>query len=227
MTKLRKVCRRLMPSPAMAVGSVALVVAVGGVAVASIPGRSGVITSCFDTSSGGLRIIDAAKRGHAAKCHPGERRLTWNKQGPRGVEGKRGQSAPSADVRVTGNAVVDASAPGVVIYHFTVVNAGPSAAWVALDDTLSPEGGFGGAASPVTVDQGNCTAGMGARAMVHCELGILPPRGTDRIGVREFYCGNQVFKPTNVAVINSPTLDPAPANNRAAITTSVQGTGCG
>ena len=58
--------RRLLPSPAMGVALAALVVAVAGVAVASIPGPNGVVKACYD-SRGAVRVIDSS-----ASCGPSE-----------------------------------------------------------------------------------------------------------------------------------------------------------
>jgi hypothetical protein len=58
--------RKLRPSPAMAVALAALLVALGGVAFASIPGSDGVFKACYDRS-GALRVIDAS-----ASCQSGE-----------------------------------------------------------------------------------------------------------------------------------------------------------
>jgi hypothetical protein len=78
-------------SPSMAVALLALVIAVGGVAVASIPGPDGVIQGCYDNSTGALSVIDpAAGRG----CPPGATALSWNQTGPQGPQGPPGDPAP-------------------------------------------------------------------------------------------------------------------------------------
>jgi hypothetical protein len=77
---------RCRPSPAMVVASLALLVALGGVAFASIPGPGGKIKACYRKSTGGLRVIDSGKSCSKKK----ERTLTWNQQGPRGLQGVQG-----------------------------------------------------------------------------------------------------------------------------------------
>ena len=73
--------RAHMPSPAMGVALVALVLALGGVTYAAIPGADGTITGCVNTANGALRVIDtAAARG----CNSGETTLTWKD----GITGK-------------------------------------------------------------------------------------------------------------------------------------------
>ena len=94
------------PSPAMAVASIALFLAVGGVAAASIPDASGVVHVCYQKSGGGLRIVDTAKRGTVGRCRKGERATSWTRrrrstasrgsrdrrasEGTQGVEGTQG-----------------------------------------------------------------------------------------------------------------------------------------
>jgi hypothetical protein len=81
---------RYRRSPAIAAASIALLVAVSAVAVASIPGSGSVVNACYQKNGGGLRVIDAAKRGRAGKCRSGEKALSWNEQGPKGSQGIAG-----------------------------------------------------------------------------------------------------------------------------------------
>ena len=53
-------------------GGAALVVALGGVAGASIPGSDGTVTGCYNKKTGLIRVIDA-EAGQA--CTPGENRI--------------------------------------------------------------------------------------------------------------------------------------------------------
>jgi hypothetical protein len=85
---------RYRPSPAVAAAAIALLVAVSGVAVASIPDGGGVVHACSQKKGGGLRVIDTAKRGFAGKCRSTEKALSWNQQGPKGLPGTAG--APGA-----------------------------------------------------------------------------------------------------------------------------------
>lgn len=71
--------------------SVALVTAgtaasalMGGLAVASIPGSDGVVSSCYD-SSRVLRVLDST-----ATCPTGTTSLKWNQRGPTGLTGPQG-----------------------------------------------------------------------------------------------------------------------------------------
>lgn len=88
-TQLRSRLRGM--SPSMAIALLALVVAVGGVAVASIPSADGAIEGCYDNSTGALRVIDPAAGG---TCRGGETALTWNQKGPQGPPGPQGDPAP-------------------------------------------------------------------------------------------------------------------------------------
>jgi hypothetical protein len=69
-----------------------LALAVGGIAIAGVPGRDGKITGCYEKRGGDLRVIDASKR----KCKAGERKLVWNQKGPQGAPGPAG--APGSAV---------------------------------------------------------------------------------------------------------------------------------
>lgn len=81
---------RSQPSPAMVVALIALLVAAGGAAVASIPGAHRVISACYQKKGGNLRVVDTSKRGFAGKCRKSEKSLSWNEQGPRGLDGVAG-----------------------------------------------------------------------------------------------------------------------------------------
>ena len=69
----------LRPSPAMAVALAALVVAVGGVAFATIPDSTGTFHGCVGKASGQLRVVESS-----GDCRPNERAVAWNQQGPPG-----------------------------------------------------------------------------------------------------------------------------------------------
>lgn len=86
-------------SPAWAVAVAALVVAVGGAAVAAIPDGSGVIHGCYKTSNGALSVIDPAK---GERCKSGEVALNWNEQGEPGDVGPTGPAGPKGDTGDTG-----------------------------------------------------------------------------------------------------------------------------
>lgn len=74
------------PSPGTLIGVVALVVASGGVAYATIPDAGGVIHSCYG-ASGSLRVIDS---DDGDTCKPNETPLTFNQTGPQGPPGADG-----------------------------------------------------------------------------------------------------------------------------------------
>jgi hypothetical protein len=79
------------PSPAMIVATIALAVALGGVAFASIPSATGVITSCYVTATGAIRVVDAAT---TRSCGTGQQFLNWNQKGPAGPAGAKGATGP-------------------------------------------------------------------------------------------------------------------------------------
>jgi hypothetical protein len=63
------------------------VAAGGGIAYATIPDSNGVIHGCYAARSGALRIIDDA----AQTCGKSETAIDWNRTGPQGSPGLRGQ----------------------------------------------------------------------------------------------------------------------------------------
>jgi hypothetical protein len=69
--------------------TVALVLAVGGFAVAATPQQTRVIHGCYLKKDGSLRIVTAGK-----KCRRTETRISWNRQGLRGIAGARGSQGP-------------------------------------------------------------------------------------------------------------------------------------
>ena len=91
--------------------SAALVaVAVGSIAWGAIPGGTGVITGCYNKTTGALRVVDAEA---GASCTPAERPLEWNQTGPEGPPGAAGtvvvgvrairtSQTPAGEVAVTG-----------------------------------------------------------------------------------------------------------------------------
>jgi hypothetical protein len=70
------------PSPAMAVAFTALLVALGGVAFATIPDSNGEIHGCFKKANGDLRVVSSA-----GDCRNNERPIAWNQEGPPGSGG--------------------------------------------------------------------------------------------------------------------------------------------
>lgn len=74
---------------------------VGGtsLAAASIPGPDGVITSCLNRLTSGVRIIDSG-----ATCRAGETTLTWNQKGAKGDPGPVGPAGPTGPSGLPGPA---------------------------------------------------------------------------------------------------------------------------
>ena len=71
---------------------VGLLITVRGLAMASIPAATGVITGCY-AKDGSLRVIDAP----STQCGKKEKQITWNQTGPVGPQGAQGpQGFPGA-----------------------------------------------------------------------------------------------------------------------------------
>src|SRR5262245_59454874 len=77
-----------------------LAMSLGGAVLAAIPGAGSVITGCYDTKTGTLRVIDD-QAGNT--CAITETQLTWNQidpagpQGPAGPTGATGAQGPQGD----------------------------------------------------------------------------------------------------------------------------------
>lgn len=82
-----------------AAGALAVAVLGGGVALAFIPATSGVISACYQTNNGQLRVIDV-DAGQA--CLPSELPLAWNQVGPTGPAGPAGATGPAGPAGPTG-----------------------------------------------------------------------------------------------------------------------------
>jgi hypothetical protein len=80
------------PSPATIIALIALVAALSGTAIASIPGKTGAINACYANSGGALRVIDFAK---GQGCKSTETRLSWQQTGPTGPPGQAGAAGPT------------------------------------------------------------------------------------------------------------------------------------
>jgi len=90
------------------VGAVATA-ALGGLlavpALASIPGPGGVISACYQRSTGKLRVIDPTSARHSMRaCHPDEVPLQWNQSGGVGSQGPAGPAGPQGPAGATGPA---------------------------------------------------------------------------------------------------------------------------
>jgi hypothetical protein len=66
-------------------GALALVIALGGVGIAAIPGSDGVVNACYSKKSGAVRLVKAGK-----KCNKGEKATSWSQEGPAGPAGPAG-----------------------------------------------------------------------------------------------------------------------------------------
>jgi len=109
MSPIRSTFRPRKPSRTTVIaGTVAVGLAVGGTAYAAIPNSAtGVISGCYRTLMGNLRIIDAQA---GQRCNLFEKQLDWNQtgalgpQGPAGPAGSQGQPGPTGAVGSAGPA---------------------------------------------------------------------------------------------------------------------------
>src|SRR6266540_3846415 len=71
--------------------AVVLLIALGGIAYATIPDSDGVIHGCYQKSSGLLRVIDTDT---GQSCASSEKPVSWNQTGPEGPTGPQGVTGP-------------------------------------------------------------------------------------------------------------------------------------
>ena len=120
----------------MTVAGAVLVLAIGGMAWASVPGADGVIRGCYDARSGGVRIIDVAA---GQSCRSNETSVNWNQTGragpagPAGPAGLTGAMGPAGPAGASG----PAGPPGATGPAGPVGPAGP----------MGPAGPAGGGVS--------------------------------------------------------------------------------
>lgn len=83
--------RRKLYKPGVAVFvTVGALLALGGIAYATIPDANGVIHGCYGKSGGDLRVIDAT----VTNCAKTETSLNWNVKGATGPVGPQGDQGP-------------------------------------------------------------------------------------------------------------------------------------
>jgi hypothetical protein len=80
-------------------GALSVAVLGGGVAFAVIPASSGVVSACYLTNNGQLRVIDVDA---GQTCLPSELPLAWNQVGPTGPVGPTGATGPAGPAGPTG-----------------------------------------------------------------------------------------------------------------------------
>jgi hypothetical protein len=96
---------RVLQSASVVVVAIAVVSSVG-IAVAAVP-SNGVISSCYNSTNGSVRIIDSS----AEACKSSERALSWNQVGPQGPQGPQGGTGPQGATGAQGPGGAD-GAPG-------------------------------------------------------------------------------------------------------------------
>jgi hypothetical protein len=102
---------RYRPSPATAIALTALLVALGGVAYATIPDSNGTIHACYQKRNGDLRVVQSSD-----DCRARERALDWNRQGRRGPPGSSVAYDEKADEVTTDSLTpVDLGGPSVTV----------------------------------------------------------------------------------------------------------------
>src|SRR4051795_5569238 len=112
----------------LALVAVAILIAAGTYAVASIPDGNGAITACWDHNNdtshfGTLRVIDpslpaAGHSNYEYSCLTNETQITWNQQGPQGPAGTAGTAGPAGPQGPTGAQGAQGTAPPATLLSF-------------------------------------------------------------------------------------------------------------
>src|SRR4051794_5028690 len=130
--------------------AIATTAAVGaaGTAYASIPDNyTGIISSCYNTTSGAMRVIDDPSHGYTPSCPSSEKPLVWNqigRTGPTGMRGPQGPAGPNNMHWVKSDAAgntIGKSDSGATVYngaaytYFTIPNVDPSKCAITVQAT--------------------------------------------------------------------------------------------
>lgn len=101
MSPIRSTLQLRKPSrTTVIVGTVVVALATGGTAYATIPNSTtGVITGCYQTFQGNLRVIDAQA---GRQCGAFEKQLNWNQAGVAGPKGDPGATGPAGPAGLQG-----------------------------------------------------------------------------------------------------------------------------
>jgi hypothetical protein len=153
---------RHRPSPALAVSTIALVVALGGAAWAAIPNsNTGVISGCYvtvtspQTLPGTLRVIDT-QAGQTCLPLANEKPLNWNQTGPRGLTGATGATGATGPTGPAG-----APAPTPTSYVKTAFGTpGAFSAEVSCNGSDRATGGGGSGRGAAILDSDPLTNGV-------------------------------------------------------------------
>jgi hypothetical protein len=126
----------------MVVALIALVVAVGGVAFATIPDSQGTIHGCYLKANGSLRVAESA-----SDCRSSELPIQWNQTGPTGPTGLQGPPGSGGqtvafdekpgEVTTQSNTPVDLGGPSVTV---TVPPSGLIAVFARATPSSPPSG---------------------------------------------------------------------------------------
>jgi hypothetical protein len=81
---------RFRITPAFVLALVAVVIALRGVAIGSVPNSNGLITACYAKHGGKMRIVNTSAKGKAGSCRHSERKLSWSQKGSPGTPGAPG-----------------------------------------------------------------------------------------------------------------------------------------
>jgi hypothetical protein len=185
----------------LVVGAVSLLAA--GLGYAAIPGANGVISGCYDSKTGALRVLD---REGGASCDSKEASLEWNRTGPQGPQGQSGPQGSPGTAEAYARIGWNAATSSVVVSHargITAANVTRAAPGIYCIEGLSfqpnvavgsglaairttgqnPDGTFTFAPTGQDTTVTTQTTQEGAAYLVFCDDSLSPPNPTVRIYV--------------------------------------------
>jgi hypothetical protein len=134
------------PSPAAGIAFAALVVALGGVAFATIPDSSGTIHACYQKNGGSLRVV-----GSAAACRSSEQPLDWDQHGVPTGGGRVVTVLEANEVSTQSDQYLDLGGPCATV---TVPASGLVSVFARAELRATPGGAGGGAVAAIFEEQG-------------------------------------------------------------------------
>ena len=187
----------LRPARAVALGATsALLLGLGGIALADIPSSTGkVFTACLTKRTGEIRVINFED---GRRCTKSERRIRWNKRGRTGPMGLTGPMGATGPTGLTGATGPQGPAGPPASRHF---------AWVKSTGTFDASEGVTSVAHPST---GQYNVVFDRVVSQVCAPTVTPNTiapfsatwvyaGTNTIGVRTF--NGNVLTDVNFAIV--------------------------
>ncbi len=187
--------RRLSHKGSAMTLTVTAVLVLAGIGYAAIPGSDGVIQTCYNTTFGQLRVIDAEA---GDTCTKSEKQLAINQRGPKGDTGPAGPAGPAGEASNTirtqylATGLLSCTTLCTIFHLNPVGTTGTGEDSLELRDVRAPTGGLKVSRFTVTLPTSNIRVPEGGsmivglyneenatQAFVSCEIGAGERTCTD------------------------------------------------